>query len=73
MKRAIVIALSAVGLSAGILLGTAAPALADSNWAYPVYDQQGNYAGCISKLTGAYFSPSEITELGCNTDIPLAE
>ena len=74
MKKRIIIALAALGLAVtGLVVGPAGAALAESNWAYPVYDEHGNYAGCISKFTGNFSNPSEITELGCNTDIPLSE
>ena len=56
----------------GLMLGTASPALADSNWAVCHYDESGTYIGATSKFTGAHFTPAQITEQGCNTDINLA-
>ena len=50
------------------LIGMGTTAMA-SNWGTPVYDEAGNYAGCKSKHTGRLFTPAEVTELGCNTDV----
>lgn len=73
MRRKIVLFAAALFFPVGgLMLGTASPALADSNWAICHYDESGTYIGATSKISGARYTPAQITELGCNTDTDLA-
>lgn len=61
---------AALAIPVGFMLGTAsATASADSNWATCHYDESGAYLGATSKATGANFTPDQITQLGCETNV----
>lgn len=52
----------------GFVLGPASLATADSDWAFCDYDSDGSYVGAISKFTGEFLTPDQVSEWGCNTD-----
>jgi hypothetical protein len=57
------------GVAALVAVGgfamAASPAMADPSYMCHYY--QGEYVGATSIHTGVYFSPAQVTELGCNS------
>jgi len=70
MKKRTYVALSAIALSAaGAVLGAASPATAmPASGGIPYFDGAGNYMGCESSYTGAWYTPAEMTYAGCISD-----
>lgn len=70
MRRKLAVLGTALILSVGgSVLSPASLATADSNWATCEYDPvTGSYIGAVATATGEFFTPDQVTELGCNTD-----